>query len=355
MAASKEQAQLKVLVPNITSLRQFVNCSDPSRVRGFCIDVFERALSIVLPTSSSSPNMSIHYSCFNFSPAPANASPGPTYNSMVELVAKGEYDAVIGDVTIGAYRSSMVDFTHHYMESGVVILEKVAHDKAPPWLFFGWPFSLKMWCTIVGAFLFVGFLLFCFELGNNPEFTQGSIGQCTYKIAWFVIEALILLERDVVQSSLAQLVVVAWVFFVVLLSASYTAGLSSFLTASTLSTAAYDIISLKDSGQRLGYRRGSIVKDVLTTRFQIPLERLVPLRFVSEYVGNITKGPNSGGVLAIVDELPYVNIILANLSSTSCDFSISGPQLTQQGFGFVSLPYLTSYLLSMACKCLFFP
>ncbi|KAI5076673.1 hypothetical protein GOP47_0008738 [Adiantum capillus-veneris] len=157
-----------------------------------------------------------------------------------------------------------------------------------------------------------------------------------------MIEALVLLEKDVVRSTLSRLVIVSWLFFVLLLSASYTAGLSSFLTASTLSPPTHDIVSLKDSGHLIGYRRGSIVKDVLTSRFQIPTKQLVPLRTISEYVGNITKGPTSGGVLAIVDELPYVNIILGNLSSSTCDFSISGPQLTQQGFGLVSDSNLAS-------------
>ncbi|KAI5076664.1 hypothetical protein GOP47_0008729 [Adiantum capillus-veneris] len=181
MAATKEQAQLKVLVPNIRSLRQFVNCSDPARVRGFCIDVFEMALSILLPSSSASPNMSIHYSCFNFT---GNASSGPTYNDMVDLVANGTYDAVVGDVTIGSSRSSKVDFTHHYMESGVVILGKIAYEATPLWLFFGWPFSLRMWCTILGAFFFAGFLVCSLERKDNPEFAQGSLGQRAYKISW---------------------------------------------------------------------------------------------------------------------------------------------------------------------------
>lgn len=150
---------------------------------------------------------------------------------------------------------------------------------------------------------------------------------------------------------------VAWVFFVILLGASYTAGLSSFLTANSLSPPTQDIISLRESGKSLGYRRGSIVHDYLTTRFRVPENQLKAIRAVSDFVNNITKGPDQNGVLAIVDELPYVNIILSNLS---CDFAITGPQLTSEGFGFVRdiLTLMSLYLpaclfnvcLSLSCE-----
>lgn len=250
---------------------------------------------------------------------------------MVEFVANGTYDAVVGDVTIGAYRLSRVDFTHPYMESGVVVLTKVATRQFSPWLFFAWPFSLRMWCTIVGAFAFTGFLICFLERTNHCEFSDGSILHRIDNILWFMIETLVLLEKEAVKSTVARLVRVAWVFFVILLGASYTAGLSSFLTANSLSPPTQDIISLRESGESLGYRRGSIVHDYLTTRFRVPEDQLKAIRAVSDFVNNITKGPDHNGVLAIVDELPYVNIILSNLS---CDFAITGPQLTSEGFGF---------------------
>ncbi|MCO5603046.1 hypothetical protein L7F22_057189 [Adiantum nelumboides] len=183
IVASKEEAKLKVLVPNITSLRQFVDCSDPARVRGFCIDVFEMALSILTPSSDTcSPNIAIHYTCFNF-PSTPTAS-GPTYNDMVDRVADGDFDAVVGDVTIGARRLSKVDFTQKYMESGIVILTNVAPEKLPTWLLFGWPFSFRMWSTIVGAFILTGLLICYLERDDHQEFSQGHITQRISNAVW---------------------------------------------------------------------------------------------------------------------------------------------------------------------------
>lgn len=144
---------------------------------------------------------------------------------------------------------------------------------------------------------------------------------------------------DPIKSTTGQLVMVAWVFVVLLLTSSYTAGLSSILTANNLSSDTNDIITLKDSNKSIAYRRGSVVKDYLITRFHIREEQLKPIRATLDFIGNITAGPSSGGVIAIIDELPYANIMLANLS---CDYAITGPQLTSEGFGFVSF---SSFLL----------
>ncbi|MCO5579079.1 hypothetical protein L7F22_032931 [Adiantum nelumboides] len=183
IVASKEEAELKVLVPNITSLRQFVDCSDPARVRGFCIDVFEMALSILTPSLTCSPNMSIHYTCFNF-PSTPSAS-GPTYKDMVDRVAEGTFDAVVGDVTIGAERLSKMDFNQKYMESGIVILTNVATaEQLPTWLLFAWPFSLRMWSTIVGAFILTGLLICYLERDVHQEFSQGHITQRISNAVW---------------------------------------------------------------------------------------------------------------------------------------------------------------------------
>lgn len=322
---NKEEADLKVVVPNITSLRQFVDCSDPANVSGFCIDVFEKAFSI-LPKNLS--KKSISYTCFNF-PSEDSTS-GPTYDNMIENVSNGIYDAVVGDVTIGAQRLLKVDFTQKYMESGIVILTKVTRQEVSPWILFGSPFTVRMWFTVFGAFAFTGLVLWMVEHNIHPEFKQGPLARRIDKIFWFVIEALMLLKRESIKSPIGQLIMVAWLLFVLLLSSSYTAGLSSFLTTNILSSTTQSILSLKASGKQIGYRRGSIVLDYLTIRFQIPMAQTTPLRTAADFINNIT----AGAVVAIVDELPYANIMLSTLSSSSCDFQISGPPLTSQGFGF---------------------
>ena len=52
-----------------------------------------------------------------------------------------------------------------------------------------------------------------------------------------------------------------------------------------------------------------------------------------DYVAALQKGPNNGGVAAIVDELPYIELFLVN---TKCTFRTVGQEFTKSGWGFVS-------------------
>ena len=65
----------------------------------------------------------------------------------------------------------------------------------------------------------------------------------------------------------------------------------------------------------------------------IAAERLIGMASINDYAEALTKGPAGGGVAAIVEELPYVEVFL----STKCGFSIVGDQFTKGGWGYVSI------------------
>ena len=44
----------------------------------------------------------------------------------------------------------------------------------------------------------------------------------------------------------------------------------------------------------------------------------------------VEKGPKDGGVVAVVDELPYIEILM---SSTNCKFRTVGQEFTKSGWG----------------------
>ncbi|KAH7445429.1 hypothetical protein KP509_01G008400 [Ceratopteris richardii] len=218
------------------------------------------------------------------------------------------------------------------MESGIVIITKVVQEKQSPWLLFSSPFSWRLWCTIVGTFFTIGLLLCYMERENHPEFTEGNISYRFGSILWFMMGALILFEREDLKNGSSRVLVMCWILFAVLVGSSYTASLSAFLTADNLSSSNIDILSLQDKGNGtgIGIRRGSIVKDFLKQRFGALRIPLVEMRTNSEFEHNLT----SGKVIAIVDEIPYASILLSDLSSSTCDFGIVRPSLTEQGFGF---------------------
>jgi ionotropic glutamate receptor len=92
------------------------------------------------------------------------------------------------------------------------------------------------------------------------------------------------------------------------------------------------ISSLQASNVLIGYQTGSFVKDYLVS-LNIAPERLKPLPSVKSYAEALRSGPEMGGVAAIVDELPYVQVFLG----TECGFTIAGQEFTKGGWGFVSI------------------
>ena len=134
------------------------------------------------------------------------------------------------------------------------------------------------------------------------------------------------------RSTLGRFVLILWLFVVLIISSSYTASLTSILTVQKLYSPIEGINSLQSRKDRIGYQESSFVRNYLVKEIGISESRLVPLNLQEDYDKALNDGPNNGGVIAIVDERPYIELFL----STRCQFSIVGPDFTKNGWGFVS-------------------
>lgn len=139
-------------------------------------------------------------------------------------------------------------------------------------------------------------------------------------------------EEDTV-STLGKMVMVVWLFLLMVITSSYTASLTSILTIQQLSSPITGIDSLIATNSPIGYQVGSFVYNYLTEILYVPSSRLVSLRNPEEFERALRRGPWNGGVAAIIDELPYVELFL----SERTDFGIIGQPFTRSGWGFVSI------------------
>jgi ionotropic glutamate receptor len=94
------------------------------------------------------------------------------------------------------------------------------------------------------------------------------------------------------------------------------------------------IHSLLATADPIGYQSGSFVKEYLI-ELGVKPERLLALDTKAMYAKALRLGPNNGGVAAIVDELPYVQLFLA--SQRSNEFTTAGQEFTKSGWAFVSI------------------
>lgn len=137
-------------------------------------------------------------------------------------------------------------------------------------------------------------------------------------------------------STLGRFVLIFWLFVVLIINSSYTASLTSILTVQQLSSPIKGIESLLNMKEPIGYQQGSFARDYLIEELGVQESRLIPLNLPEDYVKALNAGPKNGGVAAIVDERPYIELFL----STRCEFSIVGQEFTKNGWGFVSFSSL---------------
>lgn len=133
-------------------------------------------------------------------------------------------------------------------------------------------------------------------------------------------------------STLGRFVMVVWFFLLLVITSSYTASLTSFLTVQQLSSPINGIDSLIASKEPIGYQEASFSKFYMIDVLKIPPSRLIPLK-PEVYARALQLGPRNGGVAAIVDEFPYVDLFLQKTDG----FGLVGQPFTRRGWGFVSI------------------
>uniref|UniRef100_M8CIS8 Glutamate receptor 2.6 n=1 Tax=Aegilops tauschii TaxID=37682 RepID=M8CIS8_AEGTA len=135
-----------------------------------------------------------------------------------------------------------------------------------------------------------------------------------------------------IRSPLTRIVVVIWCFVVLILVQSYTASLSSILTAKRLRPKVTNLDQLRHNGHFVGYQDDSFVRSFLINR-NISESKLRNYTRKEEYADALRKGSKNGGVSAIVDEIPYLTSFLSD-NRYKNDFKMLGCKYKTPGFGF---------------------
>ncbi|XP_072985703.1 glutamate receptor 3.1-like isoform X2 [Typha latifolia] len=309
--------QLRIGVPNRVSYREFVSEErNTGIIKGYCIDVFSAAINL-LP----------YPVLYKFIPF-GNGHENPSYMELVEKIISDEFDAAIGDIAIVTNRTKAVDFTQPYIESGLVVLAPVNRRNSNVWAFLQ-PFTVKLWCVTGLFFLVIGAVVWILEHRINDEFRGPPKKQLT-TVFWFSLSTLFFSHKENPVSSLGRAVLIVWLFVVLIIQSSYTANLTSILTVQQLSSPIKGIDSLISSDEPIGFQVGSFTENYLVEELGISRSRLRALGTPEEYATALELGPSNGGVAAVVDERPYVELFL----STHCKFAIVGSEFTKSGWGF---------------------
>ncbi|XP_057974475.1 glutamate receptor 3.3 isoform X2 [Malania oleifera] len=307
---------LRIGVPIRVSYKEFVyRVQGTNNFKGFCIDVFAAAVS-ALPYA-------VPYQFIPFGDGRQN----PSYTELVNSITTGFFDGVVGDIAIVTNRTKIADFTQPYVASGLLVVAPFKESNTGAWAFLQ-PFTPLMWCVIAGSFLAVGLIVWILEHRINDEF-RGPPKRQLVTILWFSFSTLFFAHKNT-MSTLGRLVLLIWLFVVLIINSSYTASLTSILTVQQLSSPIKGIESLKTIDEPIGFQVGSFAEHYLEEELGIPKSRLVALGSPEAYASALQRGPKNGGVAAVVDERPYIELFL----SSQCNFRIVGQEFTKSGWGF---------------------
>ncbi|KAF8063918.1 hypothetical protein N665_1177s0019 [Sinapis alba] len=309
---------LKIVIPKRVSFVEFVTEENNSshRIKGLCIDIFTEALKFV--------PYSVPYVFESF----GDGHSSPNYNQMIQMVADGVYDAAVGDIAIVPTRSKLVDFSQPYASTGLVVVIPTNDDNAT-WIFLR-PFTIRLWCVVLASFFCIAVVIWILEHRINEDF-RGPPRRQLITMILFSFSTLFKRNQEDTISNLARLVMICWLFLLMVLTASYTANLTSILTVQQLPSAITGIDSLRASEVPVGYQSGTFTLEYLTYSLGMARSRLVPLESTEEYERALKLGPTAfGGVAAIVDELPYIELFLAERTG----FKIVGEPFMHRGWGF---------------------
>nr|XP_020192204.3 glutamate receptor 2.6-like [Aegilops tauschii subsp. strangulata] len=284
---------------------------------GLSIDVFKEAIKR-LPYA-------LPYEYVAFGTTNDTSSGG--YDDFVYQVYLKKYDVAIGDITISHNRTSYVDFTLPYTESGVAMVVPAKSSKTNNTWIFVEPLSRDLWLGSIILLFYTWVVLWLMEFLGKKTNIAGEVPQ-NKKLGITTFFSLFG-DKDGVERLLSQIVLIVWVFFFLVLSVSYTANLATMLTIRQLNPTITDIHDLRRSGDYVGCTRGSYVESLLE---QLNFDRL-KIKTYSTYDGfysALSKGSKNGGIAAFIHEVPYIRLFLAR----NCKGYTMVPFYKAAGFGY---------------------
>ncbi|XVE71313.1 hypothetical protein DITRI_Ditri10aG0141300 [Diplodiscus trichospermus] len=318
--------RLKIGVPVKVGFTEFVEVvwdhipQKKKSVKGYSIDVFN-AVMAKLPYA-------VPYDYIPFA-TPEGKAAG-SYNDLTDQVYYGNYDAVVGDITIVANRSFFVDFTLPYTESGVSMIVPIRDkNKKNAWVFLK-PLTWDLWVTSGCFFVFIGFVIWILEHRINEDF-RGPPAHQVGTSFWFSFSTMVFAHRERVVSNLARFVIIIWCFVVLILTQSYTASLTSLLTVEQLQPTVTDINELLKRRENVGFLDGSFVEGILLG-LKFDKNQLKKYNSPEELHELFSKGSANGGISAALDEIPYIKLFLGKYCGK---YTTVKPTFKTDGFGFV--------------------
>ena len=254
------------------------------------------------------------------------------YTGMVKRVADGEYDIIVGDVTVTSARRELAAFSTSIFDNSLrLIIRKPTPDQVELFSFLK-PFSLTLWVMILSALLITSLLIFLVERHENEALRDRSTVSMGAMSIWYSLGNIMGHGADFrVATAAGRLLTMALYVLSLVLVASYTANLASNLT---ISKTKYIISGIEDIKQgklpynRIGIRAWTRAEEYFLREISDGSRNYYPLLSRQELTealqnGSIDASILDNGVAEYLTSRIYCNLTLVGLSFDASTYGIA--------------------------------
>ena len=158
---------------------------------------------------------------------------------MLTGVAEGRYDAAVAALTVTPERMEVLDFSHPYYTTGLGIAVADHSSSLDVLLQLSWREILMVLGTLLGLMLLAGTLVWLVERKANPgQFGPKPVPGIGAGMWWAAVTLTTVGYGDKAPlSSAGRAIAVVWMLASLLITASFTAAITSALTVNTLHSA----------------------------------------------------------------------------------------------------------------------
>ncbi|XP_022894775.1 glutamate receptor 2.7-like isoform X2 [Olea europaea var. sylvestris] len=311
-----KERKVKIGVPVRAAVQEFVSIMYDEEKKityfgGFSVEVFKAAVNL------------LRYP-FPYDFVPCNG----TYDEMLIAVYNKRLDAVVADMTILDDRYDYADFSQPYMDCEIVMVVPAKKDLRSSIFIVVTAFEWKLWVVMAALSLSTGAIIFLNEHANdNPEF-GGSFPQIIGSMLWFSVTLLSFAQRESIKNNLSRFVLTVWLFVIMIVTASYTAVLSSMMTVPRLQPSIVEVDYLQKTNAIVGCNEEGFIPRYLTDTLKFKEENLKKIGSLSDYKEAFEKKQ----IAAAFFISPHAKLFLANNSKR---FVIAKPSLQVGGLAYV--------------------
>ena len=265
------------------------------------------------------------------------------YSKLIQELASGDYDVLMGDVTVTSARRELVDFSLSIFDSSLRLIMRRSTTSPVDLLSYLRPFSFSLWMVILVTTICTSFLIIIVERRENAALRDRSIASIGAMSFWYSLGNIMGYGVEFHVTTLAgRLLTAALYISSLILVASYTANLASNLT---MSKTKYIINGIEDIQQgklphsRVGVRVGTSIEDFYVREVSWGSRNYYALRSHQELYERLSSGDIDAGLMDAGTAEYMTNNVF-------CDLTLVGPSFEASTYGIVfprNWPYVRDF------------